>query len=1284
MRKPRATTAKSLMPQCLTEDRQIEARLAWVNPYLGVCWPKLMLLLLLSLTFAAGHLQAQCTFSCPSALNISLAGPAQNCQSIVSPTLLGVRTTNCTGLIDVDLLDSRGLTLPGTVEADGSRRGLLTSLLIGRALRARITDRTSGNSCLITIGVQDNLAPLISSRDTVLLPFRDAAARTQGGPLPDATVRDCSGFTLSYQDSVATSVCSPAGPEQRIRTVIYRRWLAVDAGGYSAKSTQRLEVLRLQLTGLEAPRDTVLPCADRPNTALNYGHLHWRDLASGGRVVLPTLDGSYDDIYWSHSDETFAGAGGTSQVLRTWRVYDACADVGPSNPRNFVQRIAVRDLVPPIVTVAPDTLFLQATTSACTADEAMPVAAVTDACDSAPTVTTRIYNRTLPQNGGRITHLPLGHHTLIYTARDASGNQTVVQRPVLVRDVAAPVLSVHPVRMIALPSSTSVAITADGYDAGSYETCGGYTLGIRRWGTATYAPQVQVDCRDVGLDLRLEIEAVDESGNCARTEVVAQVRDFLAPSVVAPASRHVSCDAFDPLLIIYGVATVNDNCSFTVRDSVVDLRNSCGVGDIVRYWLATDQVGLRASASQRLTVTAGAGFGESRIVWPRDTLLQCAAAADTANLPLRYRRPQLQATPCARTSFSYSDRTLSLPGQCPYVERTWRILDACRPAGSANSSFEHTQRLRFNDVVAPQVIGMPDSLTLIASDTTCAGVQLPTTAWTAIDCGVPLPLKLTFRRLGTSAWWPLLASTRLTPQAYEVSAEATDRCGNVARRITLVTIKDGLRPLALCRQEVELPYPGEALAVDATQINLSSHDRCGGSVTLSTTALSPSCAQVVQPQLAALLVQDLAGNTATCTSRITWRDEAKRCPPARVEFHTRIATSRGFGLPSTIEIRRASGGTLLQSYTTNGNGELSATWPTTEQVTVAARTSHDMLAGVTSFDLFLIGRHILGLRPLAAGPQQWSADANHSGSVSAYDITVLRRVMLELDAALPGGHSYRLVALDAAGRPLANGSNPQLLAPSYEVHSPRWLAVKIGDVSGTPAQFTDDGGPLLHSRSGVASAEPVLLRQSKMTRDVVALVAAEDQVWWAAKLQLPGMLLRLSPKLAPHTLLNQGPQQVKLSVLSAEQGVHLVAGDTLALVQLQPSSIRTSNAVGSVTVGELADEAQERPLEIVDTPEAASTEALPTQARDQMLLYPNPVRLGQRLKLVEPKLSETLASLWLVDATGRVRQLSTVLSAEDSGAVDTELGQDLAPGIYTLQLVFRDGRRTLQRLIVRP
>ncbi|MDO8365214.1 MAG: hypothetical protein Q7T20_00360, partial [Saprospiraceae bacterium] len=113
------------------------------------------------------------------------------------------------------------------------------------------------------------------------------------------------------------------------------------------------------------------------------------------------------------------------------------------------------------------------------------------------------------------------------------------------------------------------------------------------------------------------------------------------------------------------------------------------------------------------------------------------------------------------------------------------------------------------------------------------------------------------------------------------------------------------------------------------------------------------------------------------------------------------------------------------------------------------------LNGVTTYDIALISKHILGWAPLTSPYKMIAADANKSGSITSFDIVELRKLILGIYDELPENTSWRFVDKSFV---FPNLNNPfsTLFPESKTVEniqsshlSEDFVAIKIGDLNGT-------------------------------------------------------------------------------------------------------------------------------------------------------------------------------------------------------------------------------------------
>ena len=122
-------------------------------------------------------------------------------------------------------------------------------------------------------------------------------------------------------------------------------------------------------------------------------------------------------------------------------------------------------------------------------------------------------------------------------------------------------------------------------------------------------------------------------------------------------------------------------------------------------------------------------------------------------------------------------------------------------------------------------------------------------------------------------------------------------------------------------------------------------------------------------------------------------------------------------------------------------------------VTITPEEKDNHINGVSTFDLVLISKHILGIEPLTSPYKMIAADANKSSSITTFDIVELRKLILGVYTELPNNASWRFV--DKAYS-FPNPSNPfaavfpetRTLTNVVSQDKVDFVAIKVGDLNG--------------------------------------------------------------------------------------------------------------------------------------------------------------------------------------------------------------------------------------------
>ena len=273
-----------------------------------------------------------------------------------------------------------------------------------------------------------------------------------------------------------------------------------------------------------------------------------------------------------------------------------------------------------------------------------------------------------------------------------------------------------------------------------------------------------------------------------------------------------------------------------------------------------------------------------------------------------------------------------------------------------------------------------------------------------------------------------------------------DQCANIIERYVPFTARDCKAPTikVINGLAVNIMQTG-MVPVPVRMFENGSSDACSA-VKLS---YSPNVNDTVRvftcADLGSVTVRvygtDAAGNQDFVETYILIQDQLGNCgaaPSPRIA--ARLTTDGGNGVGgATVKVS----GDASMTATTDVTGATSFNVAAGGDYTVSALLEANPANGVSTFDLAMIGKHILGTAPLTTFWQRIAADANANGSISAYDMTVIRRVILGLDPTFRNNTSWRF--FNAADNTLEVVN----INDAVGVSAANFLAVKIGDVNGT-------------------------------------------------------------------------------------------------------------------------------------------------------------------------------------------------------------------------------------------
>ena len=219
-------------------------------------------------------------------------------------------------------------------------------------------------------------------------------------------------------------------------------------------------------------------------------------------------------------------------------------------------------------------------------------------------------------------------------------------------------------------------------------------------------------------------------------------------------------------------------------------------------------------------------------------------------------------------------------------------------------------------------------------------------------------------------------------------------------------------------------------------------------------ALTLTCSDIGQVPVR-IYAFDQAGNFDFCLVNLSVQNnQAIPCEgsePAIIAGSIRTES----GTPVS-EVRMQVNGSQLNEVFTNEDGyfELNGL-QVGNDYTVSGLRNYDFLNGVTTFDLVLITKHILGSQLLDSPYKIIAADVNRSNTVSTLDIIQIRKAILNIITEFPNNTSWRFIE---ASYVFPNPQDPWTHIFPEVVNAndiddywddANFIAVKVGDVNGS-------------------------------------------------------------------------------------------------------------------------------------------------------------------------------------------------------------------------------------------
>jgi hypothetical protein len=551
----------------------------------------------------------------------------------------------------------------------------------------------------------------------------------------------------------------------------------------------------------------------------------------------------------------------------------------------------------------------------------------------------------------------------------------------------------------------------------------------------------------------------------------------------------------------YGNPLCSDNVkcnNLTIEQAYQYIKKSCGRAEIKRRYRAIDWSGEGLASNwseQSIHIEAKEDW---TIELPADWQGECGEDIPASELIIKN-------GPCDLMGYEVTEKVFTtVEDACLKVVRTFTITNGCqdntgaaaviiprienhhgivkenrtiKAADFANSGrLEYIQVLKLEDHTAPiiEVIATENCLT----GTDCTDKKR--FEITATDCNNMAQAQLKYN------WTLSLEGVQIAngdkasfeanvaPNArYEVVWTVMDNCGNRAVERVNYEFKDCKKPSPICLHgiAVDLMENIGTVQVWAKDINQKSFDNCSAeskldyriwhaSIGAVPTNLSEvkalpenitfSCTYLGNQEVGLYLI-DEAGNWDYCLTYVNVQDNTLACNGLGGENKALVSGIIKDWKDRTVEqveVAAAPAKTMM----TESDGYYHFDLTMHQDYSIVPEKLINPLNGVSTFDLVLITKHILGKTEFTNPYQQIAADVNKSGSITAFDMVQLRKLILNIDSDFQNNTSWRFV--DAAyefstDNPLTEAFPEKVVIEnlSKEVIA-NFVAIKVGDVSG--------------------------------------------------------------------------------------------------------------------------------------------------------------------------------------------------------------------------------------------
>ena len=773
------------------------------------------------------------------------------------------------------------------------------------------------------------------------------------------------------------------------------------------------------------------------------------------------------------------------KIIRTWEVREWwCSD---EITNGTIQQIQIIDDKAPEFTCPAD--FTVSTDHNCASEILLPAVNPEDICGELTFVKIE-YDLGFMESDGGLAKLKLGNNQVKYTVSDDCHNSSTCIVNVTVQDMTDPVAICEAGKVVSMSTADNTIVAAEVFDNGSFDECALDRMEVARMSSSCnpedtlYSNYIKFCCEDVNAEETMVLfRVIDKAGNISGACMVSvEVQDKSVPSITCPDDVAIDCRVpYDSnnLNLAFGSPVIDATCggNHLPQETMSDDMNQCGIGKMTRLFELFDQTGnVIRSCSQVVTITNETPFTAQQIQWPLD--YEAVGVCDVTSL-VPNNLPNLHSVPtylfgndqCTVLGFDYEDQifTSNNSEECAVIQRTWTVVNWCSPVSGTFEKFinPEPQIIKLINNVAP-VLGEGLDLRFETSGIDCSSTQVQYQRTATDDCLSELFWEYTIKQASTGSILQKEQSDFLTGKypagEYLIEWLVHDGCGNFDSDTQKMSIISTKAPTPVCLNGLSAMLEptdtnndgmadSETVELWASDFNAGSSHSCGNPITFSFSADTTDkvfiydCDHRGRQTVEMWVTDQITGTQDFCRTFIDIQDEGG-CP----DFNMAIVEGDIYTeLLDRIEGVSVNMDISSPSEITDDAGEYAFNMPIGGRYEVVAYFNDNYLNGVSTKDLILIQRHVLGTQKLDSPYKLIAADINKSGNINGLDLIELRKLVLGIYNEFPNNESWRFINADYS---FPDPQNPwaDRFPESYEIPvldkdmNLDFIGVKIGDI----------------------------------------------------------------------------------------------------------------------------------------------------------------------------------------------------------------------------------------------